>query len=122
MEAKPALCRIVPVSGNDRAVRASSLASATKQIGNVRPGIHDRCNCRFAELALVHPAGGKVRAGQSTRDLSLHTLATLTTGLLLWIVYGAIKADWIIVSANLVGTCLTGFVLYRKLREIRSQR
>jgi len=34
-----------------------------------------------------------------------------------WVVYGAIKADWIIMLANLAGTSLTGFVLYYKLRE-----
>jgi MtN3 and saliva related transmembrane protein len=63
------------------------------------------------------PQVRKVRAGQSTDDLSLRTLLALTAGLLLWVAYGAIKADWIIVAANLVGTALTGFVLYYKLTE-----
>jgi len=34
-----------------------------------------------------------------------------------WVVYGAIKADWIIMLANLAGTSLTGFVLDYELRE-----
>jgi hypothetical protein len=38
------------------------------------------------------------------------------------VVYGAIKADWIIMSANVVGTSLTGFVLYYKLRERERSR
>jgi MtN3 and saliva related transmembrane protein len=63
------------------------------------------------------PQVRKVRAGQSTEDLSSRTLIVLTAGLVLWVVYGAIKSDWIIVAANMVGTGLTGFVLYRKLRE-----
>ena len=63
------------------------------------------------------PQVKKVRAGQSTEDLSLRTLIALTCGLVLWIVYGAIKADWIIIAANITGTCLTGYVLYHKLQE-----
>jgi hypothetical protein len=31
-------------------------------------------------------------------------------------VYGAAKADWIIIAASLAETSLTGFVLYYKLR------
>jgi MtN3 and saliva related transmembrane protein len=63
------------------------------------------------------PQVKKVRAGQSTEDLSLRTLIALTCGLVLWIVYGAIKADWIIIAANITGTSLTGYVLYHKLQE-----
>jgi MtN3 and saliva related transmembrane protein len=63
------------------------------------------------------PQAKKVWSGQPTDDLSSRTLIALTSGLVLWVVYGAIKADWIIILANLVGTSLTGFVLYHKLRE-----
>jgi MtN3 and saliva related transmembrane protein len=63
------------------------------------------------------PQVKKVWSGQPTDDLSSRTLIALTSGLLLWVVYGAIKADWIIILANLAGTSLTGFVLYYKLRE-----
>jgi MtN3 and saliva related transmembrane protein len=59
----------------------------------------------------------KVRAGQPTEDLSLRMLIALTSGLVLWVVYGAVKADWIIIAANIVGTSLTGYVLYHKLQE-----
>jgi MtN3 and saliva related transmembrane protein len=68
------------------------------------------------------PQVRKVWAGQPTDDLSLRTLIALTSGLVLWIVYGAIKADWIIAAANVVGAGLTGFVLYRKLREETKRR
>jgi MtN3 and saliva related transmembrane protein len=44
-------------------------------------------------------------------------LIALTSGLVLWVVYGAVKADWIIIAANIVGTSLTGYVLYHKLQE-----
>jgi MtN3 and saliva related transmembrane protein len=63
------------------------------------------------------PQVRKVRAGQSTADLSSRMLFALTSGLALWVVYGAVKADWIIVAANVVGTSLTGYVLYHKLHE-----
>ena len=36
----------------------------------------------------------------STKDLSLGMLFVLTTGLLLWIVYGLLRADWVIVAAR----------------------
>ncbi|WP_246207243.1 PQ-loop domain-containing transporter [Bradyrhizobium rifense] len=36
----------------------------------------------------------------STDDLSLFMLATLTLGLGLWIIYGSIRGDWMIVAAN----------------------
>jgi MtN3 and saliva related transmembrane protein len=62
------------------------------------------------------PQVKKVWSGQPTDDLSSRTLIALTSGLVLWVAYGAIKADWIIVVANLVGASLTGFVLYSKQR------
>ena len=63
------------------------------------------------------PQVKKVRAGQPTDDLSLRTLIALTCGLVLWVIYGIVKADWIIIAANITGTCLTGYVLYHKLHE-----
>ncbi|MCA6117229.1 hypothetical protein J6524_20475 [Bradyrhizobium sp. WSM 1738] len=63
------------------------------------------------------PQVRKVRTGQPTEDLSSRTLIALTSGLVLWIVYGVIKPDWIIVAANVVGASLTGYVLYHKLQE-----
>jgi MtN3 and saliva related transmembrane protein len=56
----------------------------------------------------------------STKDLSLHMLAVLTTGLLLWIGYGVLKSDWVIVAANSVGAALSGAVLIFKIRDLRS--
>jgi MtN3 and saliva related transmembrane protein len=56
----------------------------------------------------------------STRDLSLRMLAVLTSGLLLWVVYGFLKGDWVIVVANCVGALLSGSVLAFKIRDIRA--
>ncbi|MEA2942628.1 MAG: MtN3 and saliva related transrane protein [Bradyrhizobium sp.] len=58
----------------------------------------------------------------STADLSLKMLTALTTGLLLWIVYGLLKSDWVIVAANCIGATLSGSVLAFKIRDMRSGR
>jgi MtN3 and saliva related transmembrane protein len=58
----------------------------------------------------------------STADLSLTMLVVLTTGLLLWIAYGLLKSDWVIVVANSVGAALSSSVLVFKVRDLRSGR
>ena len=47
-------------------------------------------------------------------------LLALTTGLALWIVYGVLKSDWVIVAANSVGAALSSSVLVFKLRDLRA--
>jgi MtN3 and saliva related transmembrane protein len=56
----------------------------------------------------------------STKDLSLTMLVVLTTGLLLWVGYSMLKADWVIVAANSVGGLLSASVLAFKIRDMRS--
>jgi MtN3 and saliva related transmembrane protein len=56
----------------------------------------------------------------STADLSLKMLSALTAGLLLWIAYGLLKGDWVIVAANSVGAILSGSVLAFKIRDMRT--
>ena len=56
----------------------------------------------------------------STSDLSLNMLAVLTTGLVLWIGYGLLKGDTVIVIANSVGAALSATVLAFKIRDLRS--
>jgi MtN3 and saliva related transmembrane protein len=55
----------------------------------------------------------------STDDLSLMMLIVLTTGLWLWSIYGIMKGDWVIISANVIGGSLSLIVLVCKLRDIR---
>jgi MtN3 and saliva related transmembrane protein len=52
----------------------------------------------------------------STKDLSLKTLVSLTIGLALWVLYGFLKGDLVIVSANMIGGGLSLSVLFCKLR------
>lgn len=54
----------------------------------------------------------------STKDLSRKTLVALTAGLILWVLYGIFRGDWIIVAANSVGATLSGSVLTFKLRDM----
>ena len=57
----------------------------------------------------------------STGDLSLGMLSALTLGLGLWVVYGAIEGDWVIVLANVAGATLSGVVLGCKVRDMLAQ-
>ena len=54
----------------------------------------------------------------ATDDLSLGMLGALTTGLLLWVAYGVLRGDWVIVVANAIGGLLAGIVLGCKLRDV----
>lgn len=58
----------------------------------------------------------------STKDLSLKMLVVLTSGLVLWVCYGLLIGDWIIVLANGVGAALSGTVLSCKLRDMSTSR
>jgi MtN3 and saliva related transmembrane protein len=68
------------------------------------------------------PQVGKALPRDSTGDLSLKMLVALFAGLALWIVYGLIVADIVIVIANCVGAALVAVVLACKVRDIMAQR
>jgi MtN3 and saliva related transmembrane protein len=68
------------------------------------------------------PQVQKARPRGSTSDLSLKMLLALTTGLLLWMVYGLVRGDSIIVAANAVGAALSGCVLAFKIRDLQLER
>ena len=53
----------------------------------------------------------------STGDLSLKMFSILATGIALWAVYGFLKADVVIIAANVVSLTLLLGILYFKLRE-----
>ncbi len=55
-----------------------------------------------------------------TGDLSLKMLLLLAAGLSLWMVYGFMRGDMVIVIANGVSLTLLGCILYFKLREQNS--
>ena len=54
---------------------------------------------------------------RETGDLSLKMLLALGVGLTLWITYGVINSDWLIVGANSMSLLLLGNVLAFKVAE-----
>ena len=54
----------------------------------------------------------------SASDLSLKMFLILATGIALWIAYGVLQGDAVIVFANSVSLCLLVAILYFKLREV----
>lgn len=50
-------------------------------------------------------------------DLSLKMFLTLAVGIALWVVYGVMRSDFVIVAANTVSLCLLSIILYFKLRS-----
>jgi MtN3 and saliva related transmembrane protein len=59
---------------------------------------------------------------RSTRDFSWQYLVVFTTGVVLWTVYGIVRADLAVFLANAVTLCLLLFLIGLKLIEGRSQR
>jgi MtN3 and saliva related transmembrane protein len=62
----------------------------------------------------------KVWTTGETRDLSLKMLLILGAGLALWIVYGLLRSDLVIIAANAVSLTLLTCIVAFKLRERRS--
>ena len=48
-------------------------------------------------------------------------LAILAMGIALWVVYGFLKGDWVIIGANSISLALLCNLLYFKIRELRGQ-
>ncbi len=63
------------------------------------------------------PQVAKAWRTRSTADISLGMFGLMTFGIVLWLVYGAIKSDVPLVLANLVTLGLSATILYLKLRH-----
>jgi MtN3 and saliva related transmembrane protein len=50
-------------------------------------------------------------------DLSLKMFCILAFGVAMWVVYGVLKKDAVIILANSVSLCLLAGILFFKLRE-----
>jgi len=50
-------------------------------------------------------------------DLSKKMLIALAMGFALWLAYGAMRSDWIIMAANATSLCLVAVLLWFKWRE-----
>ena len=51
-------------------------------------------------------------------DLSLYMLLVLASGLALWIMYGVMQGDWVIIAANSAGLALLGMIIGFTIREM----
>ena len=54
-----------------------------------------------------------------TDDISMNMLLVLASGLALWIAYGALKDDVVIILANGISLTLIGGLLYLKIVQAR---
>lgn len=71
----------------------------------------------FCTTVSYIPQVRKAWATRETGDLSLKMLLLLGAGLALWILYGFIKRDWVIVAANGVSLALLANLIWLKIRE-----
>jgi MtN3 and saliva related transmembrane protein len=71
----------------------------------------------FCTTVSYVPQLKKVWTTGETRDLSLRMLLILAAGLALWIVYGLLRGDVVIIAANVISLSLLSCIIYFKLRK-----
>ena len=71
----------------------------------------------FCTTVSYYPQLKKCWATGSAGDLSLKMFGILATGVALWVVYGFLQSDLVIILANVVSLVLLIGILYFKLRE-----
>jgi MtN3 and saliva related transmembrane protein len=71
----------------------------------------------FCTTASYFPQLRKCWKTGEAGDLSLWMFLVLSTGVALWIAYGFLKSDYVIVTANAVSLCALLGILYFKLRD-----
>lgn len=60
---------------------------------------------------------------QSAGDLSLKGFSALAVGVAIWMVYGFMKDDWVIVGANAISLiCLAGILTIKLREDARARR
>lgn len=72
----------------------------------------------FCTTVSYVPQVRKIWQTHRTEDLSLHTFSLLAAGIALWVVYGVLQQDPVIILANSVTLLLLANILYFKLREV----
>ena len=74
----------------------------------------------FCTTAANWPQLKKAWVTGETDDLSLNTLLLFAGGLTLWVAYGVLRQDFVIVLANALSLTLLGALLFLKLTHLRS--
>jgi hypothetical protein len=72
-----------------------------------------------SNVAFLHSAGEGGAATWINRRPIVQTLAVLAAGLALWIGYGVLKGDYVIIAANAVGLALVATLIGFKIRDGR---
>jgi MtN3 and saliva related transmembrane protein len=93
---------------SDLQPRAQPLMDFTTLIGLV---------AAFCTTVSYYPQLKKCWTTGSAGDLSSKTFITLSAGVGLWVVYGFLKNDFVIIIANAVSLALLMGILYFKLRD-----
>jgi len=62
------------------------------------------------------PQAVKVWRTKSTRDISLIMFSVMTTGIVLWLIYGVLIWDLPLIYANAVTLPMAAYVLFAKMR------
>ncbi len=75
----------------------------------------------FTTFAMLPQAWYVYKTGE-VAQLSLRTFMMATIGSVIWIVYGLLISNVVIIYANVVGFCLVGYISSKKLRSLRSDR
>jgi MtN3 and saliva related transmembrane protein len=76
-------------------------------------GIVAACCTTFAFLPQVI----RVWRTNQTKDLALGTFLLFTVGTVAWLIYGLLKDDIVIISANGITLLLAAYLLFKKLIE-----
>ncbi len=63
------------------------------------------------------PQVHKVLVYKDTHSLSLGMYLIFTTGVLLWGIYGYLRSDWLIITANAINAVLCTVILIMKVRN-----
>jgi MtN3 and saliva related transmembrane protein len=73
----------------------------------------------FCTTVSYVPQLRKVWATGETNDISFKMLLLLVAGLTLWVIYGLMRSDLVIIAANVASLTLLLCIIYFKLRERR---
>jgi MtN3 and saliva related transmembrane protein len=71
----------------------------------------------FCTTVSYVPQVKKAWQTRETGDISLKMLLLLATGLGLWVAYGFMKSDWVIIVANSISLAMLANLIWFKLHE-----
>ena len=76
----------------------------------------------FCTTSSYIPQIRKIWATGETHDISLKMFLILATGIALWVVYGTMQGDAVIILANSVSLAFLAAILFFKLRNLARGR